>query len=227
MSCIVEIQWKWFRWCQSVLIICPHCYPVLDWATNHPLLCSAAPVKYFTSIYSYVAFHWWCSYQWVYYRGLLLLCLFNALSHWAADFLGLRQNQVTIGNYFKHLVMYGVDRHFAKHTWFCFFTLNTEMHWRALQTSWIYVRQHPNDAQLTLDDLPGMVECVGEAFSNHVWHRGASFRGTKQYWFRQCSWLMSMIDTLGLHTIFFTHSAADLQWLASTHHLPCRSSVKI
>lgn len=32
----------------------------------------------------------------------------------AADFLGQRQNQVTIGNYFKHLMMFA-DRRFAKH----------------------------------------------------------------------------------------------------------------
>ena len=37
----------------------------------------------------------------------------------AADFLGLRQNQVTIGNYFKHLMMYD-DGRFAKHPRFRF-----------------------------------------------------------------------------------------------------------
>ena len=56
----------------------------------------------------------------------------------AADFLGQRHNQVTIGNYFKHLMMYE-DGHFAKHPRFRFFALNTEMHWRALQTGRIYV----------------------------------------------------------------------------------------
>ena len=129
----------------------------------------------------------------------------------AADFLGQRQNQVTIGNYFKHLMMYD-DSRFAKHPRFRFFALNTEMRWRALQTGRVYVRQHPGDAQLSLDELRDMVGRQGEAFSNRVLHYASSLRGTKQYWFRQRSRLLSMVDTLGLPTIFFTHSAADLQW---------------
>ena len=129
----------------------------------------------------------------------------------AADFLGQRQNQVTIGNYFKHLMMYD-DHRFAKHPRFRFFALNTEMRRRALQTGRIYVKQHPSDAHLSLDELRDMVGREGEAFSNRVLHYAVSLRGTKQYWFRQRSHLMSKVDTLGLPTIFFTHSAADLQW---------------
>ena len=129
----------------------------------------------------------------------------------AADFLGQRCNQVTIGYYFKHLLMYE-DSRFAIHPRFRFFALNTEMRWRALQAGRIYIRQHPGDAQLSLDELRDMVGREGEVFSNRVLHYAASLRGTKQYWFRQRSRLVSMVDTLGLPTIFFTHSAADLQW---------------
>ena len=68
------------------------------------------------------------------------------------------------------------------------------------------------DAQLTVDELRDMVGREGEAFSNRVLHYAASLRGTRQYWFKQRSHLISMVDTLGLPTIFFTHSAADLQW---------------
>ena len=74
------------------------------------------------------------------------------------------------------------------------------------------MRQHPGDAQLSLDELRDMVGREGEVFSNRVLHYGASLRGTKQYWFKQRSRLISMVDTLGLPTVFFTHSAADLQW---------------
>ena len=66
----------------------------------------------------------------------------------AADFLGQRQNEITIGYYFNHLIMY-YDGRFAKHPQFRFFALNTEMRWRALQAGRIYVRQHPGDAQLS------------------------------------------------------------------------------
>ena len=129
----------------------------------------------------------------------------------AADFSGQRQNQVTIGSYFKHLMMFE-DGRFAKHPRFRFFALNTEMRWCALQSGRVYVRQNPGDAQLSLDELRDMVGWQREAFSNRVLHYASSLHGTKQYWFRQCSRLISMVDTIGLPTIFFTHSAADLQW---------------
>ena len=57
-----------------------------------------------------------------------------------------------------------------------------------------------------------MVGRDGEIFSNRVLHYATSLRGTRQYWFKQRSRLIAMVDTLGLPTVFFTHSAADLQW---------------
>ena len=129
----------------------------------------------------------------------------------AADFIASRSRIVTIGNYYKHLMMYG-DGRFARHPRFRYFALNTEMRWCALQTGRIYVRQHPHDAHLSVEELRDMVGRPGEAFSNRVLHYASSLRGTRHYWFRQCSRLIAMVDTLGLPTIFFTHSAADLQW---------------
>ena len=85
----------------------------------------------------------------------------------AGDFSGQRQNQVTIGNYLKHLTMYD-DNRFTKHPRFRFFGLNTEMRWRALQTGRVYVKEHPGDAQLSLDELRDMVGREGQTFSNRV-----------------------------------------------------------
>ena len=129
----------------------------------------------------------------------------------AAEFLGQRHNPITIGYYFKHLMMYD-DGRFAKHARFRFFALNTEMRWRAIQTGRVYVKQNPGDAQLSLDELRDMIGREGDSFSNRVLHYGINLRGTKQYWYKQRSNLIAMVDTLGLPTIFFTHSAADLQW---------------
>ena len=39
------------------------------------------------------------------------------------------------------------------------------MRWRALQTGCIYVRQHPHDAQLSVEELRGMVGREGESFT--------------------------------------------------------------
>ena len=85
----------------------------------------------------------------------------------AGDFSGQCQNQVTIGNYFKHLMMYD-DNCFAKHPRFRFFALNTEMRWRALQTGRVYIKQHPGDAQLSLDEQRNMVGREGQTISNCV-----------------------------------------------------------
>ena len=91
----------------------------------------------------------------------------------AGDFSGQRQNQVTISNYFKHLIMYD-DGRFATHPRFRSFALNTEMRWRARQTGRVYVKQHPGDSQLSLDELRDMVGREGEVFCNRVLHYGTS-----------------------------------------------------
>ena len=74
----------------------------------------------------------------------------------AGEFFAPRQRAVKIGNYFKHLMKYG-DRQFAKHPRFSYFALNTEMRWRALQAGRIYIKQHPKNACLTLNELRDMV----------------------------------------------------------------------
>ena len=103
------------------------------------------------------------------------------------------------------------DGRFARHPRSLYFALNTEMGWRALQTGCIYVCQYQHDVHLSGEEIRDMVGRP-EAFSNRVLHYAASLRGTRHYWFRQRSRLIIMVDTLGLSTIFFTHSAADLQW---------------
>ena len=76
----------------------------------------------------------------------------------------------------------------------------------------VYINQHPEDARLTLDDLRDMVGREGEFFTNRVMHFASSLRGTSQLWFKQRGRLISMVDKLGMPTVFFTHSAADGQW---------------
>ena len=60
------------------------------------------------------------------------------------------------------------DGRFAKHPRFRFFALNTEMRWRALQAGRIYVRQHPQDAQLSVQELRDLVGSENEAFSKLI-----------------------------------------------------------
>ena len=54
-----------------------------------------------------------------------------------------------------------------------------------------------------------MVEIEGETFSKRVQHFATCLRGTNAYWFKQRNRLTAMV--------FFTHSAADMQWPELAH----------
>ena len=86
------------------------------------------------------------------------------------------------------------DGKFARHPRFRYFALNTEMHWRALQAGCVYIRQHPEDARLSVDELRDM---VSTSFSNRVCHYAGSLRRTRPYWMKQCSCLMAWSTLLG------------------------------
>ena len=119
-----------------------------------------------------------------------------------------RMRPVTLGYYLKHLMMYSDDR-FARHPRFRYFTLNTEMRWCALQAGRVYVRQHPEDAHLSVDELRDM---VGTSFSSRVCHSAGSLRGTGPYWMKQRSCLIAMVNTLGLPispTVLLTFSCQN------------------
>ena len=126
----------------------------------------------------------------------------------AADFTAPRIRPVTLGYYLKHLMMYS-DGRVARHPRLRYFALNSEMCWRALQAGCVYICQHPEDARLSVDELHDM---VSTSFSSRVCHYAGSLRGRRPYWMKQHSCLIAMVDTLGLPTVSFTHSAVDLQW---------------
>ena len=127
------------------------------------------------------------------------------------DFTVPRLRPITIGYYFKHLILYK-DGRFAKHPRFRYFALNTEMRLRAMPSGRIYIRQNLDDAQLTVQELKHMVGSEGTSLANRVLHFAASLCGNRQYWMKQRTRLTAMVDTLGMPTVFFTHSAADMQW---------------
>ena len=126
----------------------------------------------------------------------------------AGEFLRQRPVQVTMCNYFKYLMLYD-NGCFARHPRFRFFALNTEMRHRAVQTGRVYVHQHPGDGQLSLNELRDMVGRQGRPSPVQCC---PMLPVCVAYWQRQRNLLLCMVDTLGLPTIFFTHSAADLQW---------------
>ena len=127
-----------------------------------------------------------------FYTDGYITCAFpTLLPTGTADFTALCEHQVTIGNYFKHLMLYK-DERFAKHPrFFRYFALNTEMHWHTLQTGRIYVQQHPHDAHLSVAELRYMIDQGSEPFSSRVQHFACTLCGTRSYWYRQRSRLIS------------------------------------
>lgn len=108
-------------------------------------------------------------------------CAFPTLySTGDGNFTSPRLWPVTIGFYFKHLMMYS-DGRFAKHPRFHYIALNTEMRWRALQAGCIYIKQHPDDAHLSVPELRDMVGRMDTSFANRVVHYASSLRGTRPY----------------------------------------------
>lgn len=61
------------------------------------------------------------------------------------------------GNLTSFCSMMYVGGRFARHPRFCYFALNTEMQWRALQAGRIYIRQHLHNAQLSVEELRDIV----------------------------------------------------------------------
>ena len=57
-----------------------------------------------------------------------------------------------------------------------------------------------------------MVRSGGYQFSKRVLHYASSLCETRQFWFKQRSRLIAIIDTLGMPTLFFTQRAADGHW---------------
>ena len=98
-------------------------------------------------------------------EGLLLLCISHTLPYQCGRFLRATPES---GYHWQILQASDDDNRFAKHTRFRLFALNTEMRWRALLTGRVYVKQHPGDAQLSLDELRYMVGREGQTFSNCV-----------------------------------------------------------
>ena len=74
---------------------------------------------------------------------------------------------------------------------------------------YVYLNIHPVRYSTRIESVSNTWR---QRIANRVLHYASSLRSTKQYWYQQRSRLLSMVDTLGLPTIFFTHSAANLQW---------------
>ena len=136
----------------------------------------------------------------------------------AADYNCGRRVRVTLLDYFRHLLKYQ-DRRFEADPRFVFMAYNTHLRHQSLQTGQMYAPRHPNDDPLTAADIQQMNDQDRAALAHRVLRFGHNIRGTSQYWYNQQQNLISMVQQLGCASVFFTFSAADLNWPDLHAHL--------
>ena len=130
-----------------------------------------------------------------------------------------RQHPVSLSECFKHLISFGEVRNnkflwrFATHPRFMYWALNMKQRHHLLSQSSVYLKQHPSDAALTLQQLRNMVDkSTSEQLMSRLHKYVSKVQGTKQYWYQRSLELKALIQTKGPPTFFFTVSAADTYW---------------
>ncbi|CAB4435573.1 unnamed protein product [Rhizophagus irregularis] len=114
----------------------------------------------------------------------------------SADLRAEHVRDVKPAEYFQHLLKYK-DRRFACHPRWRYFTLNSQMRWRALQEGKVYVKQSLNGSQLTVGDIQKMMKD-----DNHMANRIVRFgEESDEDWCKHRR--QDLINNLHIATWFF------------------------
>ena len=126
---------------------------------------------------------------------------------------------VTFHDRVKHLIKFGeyIDGkliyRFANHPRFAYWALNMIQRKRVLEQGSVFLKQNPNEAHLTIDELREMAENnnSNQLMSKLTRYVG-NIPGTNAYWHRVKEDLKAIVTHEGAGTIFFTFSSADMHW---------------
>ncbi|KAF5331234.1 hypothetical protein D9611_013064 [Ephemerocybe angulata] len=135
------------------------------------------------------------------------------------DFHQPRLRKFDLGDYFGHLLQFRGGR-FASHRCFPWFAFNTLQRARTLSKSRIFVRQNHDEAGLTAADIKEMLGEGDERIVHKMMRYGESLRGTRAFWSARRNELTDAMALKKAPHIFFTLSAADLQWPDLHEHMP-------
>ena len=136
-----------------------------------------------------------------------------------ADFNQPRLMKIELGAYFKHLMRYS-DNHFTQHRRFPWFAFNTLQRQRSRSQARIFVKQNPEAAGLKATDIQKMLNQGNKSLAYNMMRYRETLRGTRTYWAARRRELLDMITVMGTPHLFFTLSAADLQWTDLHEHMP-------
>ena len=129
-----------------------------------------------------------------------------------------RSHHVGYAEFFKHLMRFAENAHdtkwrFASHPRFPYWALNMKQRHNLLSQANVYLKQHPSDARLSVQQLRDMVGRMDSEQLMSRLHRYVSkVHGTKQYWYQRSLELKALIQNKGPPTFFWTVSSADTYW---------------
>ncbi|KAF5336454.1 hypothetical protein D9611_006665 [Ephemerocybe angulata] len=135
------------------------------------------------------------------------------------DYYAPRARKVELGEYFAHLLKFRGGR-FAQHKRFPWFAFNTLQRARTLSKSKIFIRQNHDEAKLTSNDIEELLREGDERIVAKMMRYGEDIRGTRAYWAARRQELIDAMRVKDSPHIFFTLSAADLQWPDLHQHMP-------
>ena len=153
-------------------------------------------------------------------EGLATMAFPTLFPHGTGDpTIKARKRAVSLTESFKHLICYGEIQEnkamgrFASHPRFMYWALNMKQRHHLLSQANVYLKQHPNDAALTLHELRSMIDkSTSEQLMSRLHKYVSKVQGTQQYWYQRSLELKTLIQTKGSPTFFFTVSAADTYW---------------
>ena len=130
-----------------------------------------------------------------------------------------RNHEIALTEAFKHLMKFAeftngkFEWRFASHPRFPYWALNMKQRHQLLSQANIYLRQHPTDANMTMEELKDMVNSMSaNQMVNRLQRYVSKVQGTNQYWYQRLQELLALLEQKGCATFFFTFSAADSYW---------------
>lgn len=130
-----------------------------------------------------------------------------------------RQHGITLTEAFKHLMKFAefvngkYEWRFASHPQFPDWALNMKQRHQLLSQANIYLRQHPADTNMTIEELKDIVNSMSaNQMVNRLQRYVSKVQGTNQYWYQRLQELLALLEQKGCPTFFFTFSPADSHW---------------
>ena len=152
--------------------------------------------------------------------GLATMAFPTLFPYWKGDPTNrARNHDITLAEAFKHLMKFAeftngkFEWRFALHPRFPYWALNMKQRHQLLSQANIYLRQHPADANMTMEELKDMVNSMSaNQMVNRLQRYVSKVQGTNQYWYQRLQELLALLEQKGCPTFFFTFSAADSHW---------------